>query len=212
MSADRMSAAAAVATVFIGWGLAGAGPTQAAPSYGVMQAQSSVTFLGTQQGEAFTGVIKSYDAHVRFAADDLPGSSLEATLQLKTIDTKSPDRDQAIATADWFDVAKYPTAIFRTVAIRSTPTGPVGDADLTIKGRTKRIAFPFTWRSAAAGATLDGRVTLDRLDFGLGAGEWADDSMIGRKVEVVVHLTLVPAPAPAPVPAAKPSAKAPTKS
>ncbi len=181
----------------------------AAPSYVVVPAQSSLNFVGTQQGEKFTGAIRDFDARIAYAADDLATSRLDVTIGVKSMDTKSPDRDQALATADWFDFAKFPTATFRTVAIRATPTGPVGDADLTIKGHTKRIAFPFTWKPAGTGATLDARVTLDRLDFGLGAGDWADESTVGRKVEVVVHLTLVAGPAstPAKPPAGKPVAK-----
>lgn len=166
----------------------------AAPLYAVVPAQSSLSFVGTQQGEKFTGAIRDFDARIEYAADDLASSKLEVTIRIKSLDTKSPDRDQALATADWFDFAKFPTAAFRTVAIRVTPAGPVGDADLTIKGHTKRIAFPFAWKSAGTGATLDARVTLDRLDFGLGMGDWADESMVGRKVEVVVHLTLAAAP------------------
>ena len=162
----------------------------AAPSYVVVPAQSSLSFVGTQQGEKFTGVIRDFDARVEYAAEDLATSKLDVTIRVKSMDTKSPDRDQALATADWFDFAKFPAATFRTVAIRATPAGPVGDADLTIKGHTKRIAFPFAWKAAGTGATLDARVTLDRLDFGLGAGDWADESTVGRKVEVVVHLTL----------------------
>ena len=91
--------------------------------------------------------------------------------------------------------------------MRATATGAVADADVTIKGRTKRIAFPFTWSGRAGGATLDARVTLDRLDFGLGAGEWADESMVGRKVDVIVHLTLGPPAVPATPPPAKPVTK-----
>lgn len=207
MIVHRTSRLASAAGLFLSVGICIAGPTHAAPRYAVVPTKSSVTFVGMQQGEKFTGTIKSYDARILFAADDPTGSSLDVTLELKSIDTKSPDRDQAIATADWFDLAKYPTAGFRTVAIHSTPAGPVGDADLTIKGRTKRIEFPFVWRVAGGGATLDARVTVDRLDFGVGGGEWADESMVGRKVEVVVHLTLMPAAASAP--AVKPVAKAP---
>jgi len=184
----------------------------AAPLYAVVPAQSSLGFVGTQQGEKFTGTIRDFDARIEYAAEDLATSRLDVTMRLKSMDTKSPDRDQALATADWFDFARFPTATFRTVAIRATPSGPVGDADLTIKGRTKRIAFPFAWKAAGSGATLDARVTLDRLDFGLGLGDWADESTVGRKVEVVVHLTLAaaaPAP-PAPSPA-KPAAKPATR-
>jgi polyisoprenoid-binding protein YceI len=180
-----------------------AAPALPAPRYVVVPAQSTLNFVGTQQGEKFTGAIRDFDANIAYAADDLAGSSLDVTIRVKSIDTKSPDRDQALVTADWFDAAKFPTATFRTVAIRMTPAGPVGDADLVIKGHTKRIAFPFAWKPAAGGATLDARVMLDRLDFGLGGGEWADDSMVGRKVEVVVHLALAAQPAPVRKPVAK---------
>jgi polyisoprenoid-binding protein YceI len=179
-------------------------PAVAAPLYLVVPAQSSLSFVATQQGEKFTGTIRSFEARIEYAADELATSGLDVTIHVRSMDSQSPDRDEALATTDWFDFGKFPNATFRTVAIRATPSGPVGDADLTIKGRTKRIAFPFTWKPTGAGATLDARVTLDRLDFGLGAGDWADESTVGRKVEVVVHLTLAPAPAPA-KPAAKPA-------
>ena len=52
----------------------------------------------------------------------------------------------------------------------------VAEADLTIKGRTQRIAFPFTWKATPSGATLDARVTLDRLAFGLAAASHGLDS------------------------------------
>ena len=175
----------------------------AAPTYVVVPTKSSLSFVGTQQGEKFTGRIPGFDAKVRYAADDLAGSGLDVTIRVATLDTNSADRDQAIAGVDWFDFAKFPTATFRTVAIRTTATGPVADADLTIKGMTRRIRFPFTWAVGSGGATLDAHVTLNRLDFGIGAGEWTDDSVVGRTVEVTVHLSLTPVAESAP-PAAPP--------
>jgi len=183
----------------------GVAPAIAAPEYTVLAAQSSLTFIGSQQGEKFTGTVRDYDAKIAFAPEDLPGSKLDVVIRVKSIDTRSPDRDQALATADWFDFAKFPVATFRTTAIRAGATGPVGEAQLMIKGHTKAIPFPFVWKATPGGATLDARATLDRIDFGLGTGDWADDAMVGRKVEVVVHLTLVAAPAPA---AAVPAAAA----
>ena len=176
----------------------------AAPEYPVVGAQSSLVFSGTQQGERFNGVFRAFDARIQYAPDDLAGSRFDVTIPLKSLDSKSPDRDQALATADWFDFARFPNATFHTVAMRATPSGGVADADVTIKGHTRRIAFPFTWKAASGGATLDAKVTLDRLDFGLGTGDWADDTMVGRKVDVTVHLTLGPGLAPAPVKPVKP--------
>ena len=175
-----------------------------APLYRVMKSQSALSFIGFQQGDKFTGVFKDFDATIHYAATDLPGSSLDVVIHLPSLDTRSLERDQALISAEWFDVGRFPDARFRTVAIRQTTSGPVGDADLTIKGRTKRIAFPFVWKPTAGGATLDARVNLNRLDFGLGAGEWADAGIIGHSVEVVVHLVLTAVP-PVAVPAAQPT-------
>ena len=167
-----------------------------APLWKVVPAQSSVTFAGTQQGEKFTGVFGAYEARIQFAPAELASSRLEATLQMKSVTTRSAERDDALATSDWFDPAKFPLATFRTVAVRAGAAGTAGaaaDADLTIKGRTKRVVFPFSWQARPGGAVLDARVTLDRIAFGVGAGEWADESIVGHKVEVIVHLVLTPA-------------------
>ncbi len=166
-----------------------------APAYVPVAAQSSLSFSGTQQGERFTGVFRDFDARIAYAPDQLPGSHIDVTIRLKSLDSKSQDRDSALAGADWFDFAKFPTATFHAATIRISSAGPVGDADLTIKGKTKRISFPFTWKNDSGKNVLDARVTLDRLDFGVGAGEWADESVAGRKVDVVVHLVLASAPA-----------------
>jgi polyisoprenoid-binding protein YceI len=164
------------------------------PAFVPVPAQSSLSFVGTQQGEKFTGVIKDYDARVAYAPDQLAASRIDVTIRMKSLDTKNQERDSALAGADWFDYAHFPTATFHLAGLRAQPNGAVGDADLSIKGHAKRIAFPFTWKATGTNAVLDARVVLDRLDFGLGGGEWSDESVVGRKVEVVVHLSLAPVP------------------
>lgn len=176
-----------------------------APAFAPVQAQSSLSFAATQQGEKFAGVFGDFDARVAYAPDQLPSSHIDATIRMKSLDSKNQERDTALAGSDWFDVAKFPTATFRTTAIRATATGAVGDADLTIKGKTKRIAFPFTWHADAGKVVLDARVTIDRIDFGVGTGDWADETIVGHKVDVIVHLVLsaaaaAPSPAPSPAP------------
>jgi polyisoprenoid-binding protein YceI len=170
-------------------GLAPAAP----PLLSADPAQSSLSFVATQQGEKFTGQVKSFQATVQYAAEDLAASHLEASMDIKSIDTKSSERDQALAGSDWFDVAHYPKATFRTTAIRMTAAGPEADAELTLRGHLQKIVFPFRYAPAGSGATLDAKVRLDRRDFGLGTGEWADESVVARPVEVHVHLALRPA-------------------
>jgi cytochrome b561 len=161
-----------------------------------LSAGSTLQFQGTQQGEKFTGSVRTFDAKIAFDPSDLTGSGFDVSMQLKTIDSRNSERDAAMQTTDWFDTAHFPLATFKTVGFRSTSSGVVADADLTLRGKTRRIVFPFQFQKTAAGATLDARVALNRLDFGLGAGEWADDSMIGHRVDVLVHLVLAAPTAP----------------
>ena len=193
MTASLLQRLARVSTLVVA-GLCWLPAASAAPAWTMDPTQSTLSFIGTQQGEKFTGVIKRFRPVVRYAPGDLPGSSLDVSMDLTSIDTKSPDRDQALATDAWFDYKHFATATFKSVgALRASAGGATADADLTIRGKTKRIVFPFRWSATGTGATLDARVTVDRMDFGLGTGEWADDSAVGHKVDVVVHLVLKPA-------------------
>lgn len=69
-------------------------------------------------------------------------SQLEVTIETDSLDTGQPDRDAHVKSADFLDVAKYPTIIFRSKSV--SPTGP-GEAhivgDLTIHGVTKEITL-----------------------------------------------------------------------
>ena len=163
----------------------------AAPTtWAVDPGRSTLTFETTQQGEKFTGSFGKFQALVQYDEQAIADSRIEVTIDLRSVDTRARDRDQTLAGGDWFDVAHQPTATFRTVAMRMTARGPTADADLAIKGKTQRIAFPFRFAVTGSDATLDAHVTIDRLDYGLGAGEWADESVVGRKVEVTTHLVL----------------------
>jgi polyisoprenoid-binding protein YceI len=203
--------APAAALLALSLGPAAPAARAAAPAYTAIAAESSLAFRGTQQGETFTGAIRDFDVRIAYAPDQLPSSRIDVTIRTKSLDTRNQERDQALAGADWFDYPTFPTARFRTVAIRATPAGPVADAELTIKGRTRRLAFPFAWKAAGGQATLDARVTLDRRDFGLGIGEWADESIVGRTVEVTVHLALAAAGPPTPAPPPGRPAKRPVR-
>lgn len=168
-----------------------------APAWVPVRAQSSLAFSGVQQGERFTGQVRDFDARVDFQPGNPGSGRIEATMRTKSIDTRNSERDTALAGSDWFDYARFPLATFRATALHSTPAGFIGDAELTIKGHAKHIPFPFTWTTSGANAVLDAKVTLDRLDYALGAGEWSDESIVSRKVDVIVHLVLAPASAPA---------------
>ena len=69
-------------------------------------------------------------------------------------------------------------------------TTPEARGELTLRGRTRNVTLPFTLVITGNRAVMNGRTTIDRTDFGIGADTDADD-MISRDVEVVVHVEAV---------------------
>ena len=152
----------------------------------------TLKFSGQQQGEAFEGRFDTFTPLIQFDAAALAASKLDVSIDLASADTRNSERDDTLKGSDFFAIADFPKARFVTQAIRAVDaTHFEADATLTIRDKTVALKFPFAFEPNADGARLKARVTLDRLAFGIGSGDWADASMIGHQVEVNVDLSLV---------------------
>lgn len=160
-------------------------------------AEGTLAFAGTQQGEPFRGQFRRFDVTLAFDPATPAEARFDVRIDLTSADSAQEERDAALAGPEWFDVATLPEARFTASGARATDTGFVVPARLSLRGVTKELAFPFSWTVTDRGPRLRATVTLNRLDFGLGAGDWADPEWVGHAVEVTVDVLLKPAPAPA---------------
>ena len=100
-------------------------------------------------------------------------SSVTATIDLSSVDTGNPDRDNHIRSADFFDVDAHKTMTYRSTGVRVDRDGYVLDGELTLKGVTKPISLrlelggfgPDPYGRTRAGFTATGE--LKRSDFGV---------------------------------------------
>ena len=152
-------------------------------------AKSTLTFKGSYQGESFDGRFRKFDATIAYDAADLAKSKFDVSVDLSSVDTGSGERDQTLATSDFFDIAKTPKAHFVTESFAKTADGSAeAKGSLTIRNATKPVTLKVTFAENGGAATLDVDTTLKRADFGLGnGGDWAD---IGPDVPVHGHLVL----------------------
>jgi polyisoprenoid-binding protein YceI len=105
--------------------------------------------------------------------ESLLDSSVVATIDLSSIDTGNPDRDNHIRAADFFEVERYRTMSFRSTAVRRDGDHYALDGELTLKAVTKPITLRLDLGGFAtdpkagtrAGVTAVGR--LNRRDFGV---------------------------------------------
>jgi polyisoprenoid-binding protein YceI len=159
---------------------------------------STLGFSGIYQGAAFDGHFKTFDAAIAFDPTQLATSRFDVKITLASADTASEERDDSLHGADFFDTAHTPVATYTATHFRSLGGNRyAADGTLTLRGITKPVTLTFAW---AAGATpaLVGDAVVNRLDFKVGGGQWADTSVIGNAVKVHTALKLVAAPPAAP--------------
>jgi polyisoprenoid-binding protein YceI len=54
---------------------------------------------------------------------DLTKSNVEVTIDISTVDTREPNRDKHLRSADFFDVEKYPTISFKSRNVEQVAAG-----------------------------------------------------------------------------------------
>jgi polyisoprenoid-binding protein YceI len=136
------------------------------------------------------------------ANDNDPATAvIEATIDTASIDTHSPDRDSDLKSANFLDVAKYPTMTFKSKKIEAAGPGKYNVVgDLTLHGVTKEVTLAVEatgapikdpWGNMRAGATAT--TTINRKDFGLTWNKMieAGGAVVGDAVAVEIDVEAV---------------------
>src|SRR6266403_212159 len=121
------------------------------------------------------GQFKGVTGTVLWDDQDINKSTVDVTIDANTIDTGEPKRDADLKSANFFDVAHYPTITFKSKKIEQVSAGKIKiTGDLTIHGVTKEVALnvegptgpvkdPWGNTRVAASATT----RINRQDFGI---------------------------------------------
>jgi len=147
------------------------------------------------------GRFRKFSVNLRFADTKLNASKLEVTIDMNSLDTGDAERDKILRGPELFDVARFAQAQYKSIKINRVSAGryeAVGK--LTIRDVTREVHVPFAFRTAAEqGAPvgyMTGRVTINRVDFGVGQGEWQATDQVANEVVVSFGLRLVAVAAP----------------
>lgn len=173
-------------------GTAGAAPGCWAP----VPEQSAITFSVDQAGAPLVGSFKAYTASVCLDPKDAAKGSMQVDVQTASANTQLPELDDALKDADFFDVAHWPKASFTSESMKETGPGQYAvTGKLTIRDVTREVTVPFGWQPAADGksAKLSGKFSIQRLDYKVGTGQWADPKWVGDKVDLGFAVTFKPA-------------------
>jgi len=167
--------------------LATAGALAADARYALDPAKSTLEYQFTQAGALNKGKFKKYTVTLDVAGD-VP-SKLDVVVEMSSLDTGDQERDDTLKTPDLFSVAKFPQSRFTSTQITKTANGYDAVGKLTIRGVSKDVHVPFTF--SPANGSLMGKVTIRRLDYGVGQGDWKATDQVGNDVAVTYALHLV---------------------
>src|ERR687883_1213287 len=70
-------------------------------------------------------------------AENPTDSTVTATIDLASIDTRQEQRDAHVRSADFFDADNHPQMTFRSTAVRTDGADWTVDGELTLKGTTR---------------------------------------------------------------------------
>jgi polyisoprenoid-binding protein YceI len=124
-----------------------------------------------------------------------PGkSSLEATIDATSVDTRVEMRDNDLRSPNFLDVQKYPTITFQSKKVEAAGAGKLKvTGDLTVHGVTKEVALDVDgptpamkdpWGNLRMGASATTKI--NRMDFGVSGrpGVVGDDITITLDIEM----------------------------
>jgi polyisoprenoid-binding protein YceI len=149
------------------------------------------------------GEFTSLQGGLQLDEQNVENSRIEAEIEAATINTREPQRDAHLKSADFFDVEKFPTLSFRSTQVSKRDGEEVSVAgDLSIRGVTRPVTFVVEGPSAPAkdpwGNTrigLSATTKINRKDFGLtwNAALETGGILVGDEVTITLDVQFVKA-------------------
>jgi polyisoprenoid-binding protein YceI len=159
-------------------------------------ADSTVLFKYAYSGTPYQGKFENVEA--LFEIDLLsPGScTFSVTIPIADINVGDEETLSYLLDVELFDVDQFPTATFKADKCRLESLNSfVADGTLTIRDQTQPLSFPFKLDVGTSEGKmrfhLTSEVTVQRLNFGVGLGYFANTSAIPNDVNIAVDVYAV---------------------
>jgi polyisoprenoid-binding protein YceI len=152
------------------------------------------------------GSFGTFTARVDGSPADPSTAKISATIEVASVDTREPKRDEHLRAADFFDAAKFPRMTFTSTKVEKvSATKAKVTGDLTLRGVTKPVTLDVEytqpvknpWGKTIVGASATGKI--NRQDFGVSFSKALETGglLVGDEVTLQLDLEFVKADAPA---------------
>ncbi len=170
-----------------------------ARTWNVDGAHTEVGFKVRHFFTPISGSFDDYEIDLVFDSENPANSHVEATIAVASVNTGNERRDNHLRSGDWFEADDYPYITFSSSAVkRIDAANLVATGTLTIKGVARQVdvpievlgvqSIPAPMRDMLGGiteaASFRASLTIDRSDFGVGVGSWAETAIVGGEVQI----------------------------
>jgi len=124
----------------------------------------------------FIGSFDSFDASLDFDPENIENSSLEVIVDMNSLDVNLPEFEEELKGSNWFDVAQFPQAVYRTTSfVEATDENTfVFAGDLTLHGVTAPVNLTVDFNGGGRNVLtrsytlgFQAQATFLRSDFGV---------------------------------------------
>jgi len=171
-------------------------PAFAADSYDIDPRHSQVRFKYSHFGFSnIVGILPDVNGKIVYDAANPAASKVDATIGIASVRTGIDKLDQHLQAADFFDIAQFPQATFRSTKVAAAGDGKLRvDGDLTIHGVTRPISLDVKLNaqgkhpmSGAPAIGFDATTALKRSEFGV--GKYAPNVSDDVAIEITIEAT-----------------------
>tara|TARA_R110002167_G_scaffold135024_3_gene321320 strand:+ start:456 stop:1031 length:576 start_codon:yes stop_codon:yes gene_type:complete len=164
-----------------------------AANFEIDAAESRVIFKYSYEGTPYQGEFKNVAA--TFDIDMMNPASCDfmVTIPIEDIDVDGAETLDYLLDLEMFDVDQFPTATFHAEKCSMSSMNQfTSEGMLTIRDQTHPITFPFSLEMEMYDGQprfhLTSEVTIQRLDYGVGQGYWANTATIPNDVIVEIDV------------------------
>lgn len=164
----------------------------AVETYKIDPVHSSVGFNIRHFVSKVPGTFTKFSGTITVDRDNLEKSSVEATVEVTSVNTANEKRDAHLQSPDFFDTAKFATATFKSKAWKKTGEDTFDvTGDLTLHGVTKEVVLKtklLGFGEGMKGAKLSGweiTAVINKADFGV-----SGPAMLGKALGNEVTLNI----------------------
>lgn len=170
---------------------------QAAP-YKIDVSHSAINFkIGHMVVANVDGNFAKFSGNVDIDPKTKMLTKLDGEIDITSINTRDEKRDGHLLGAEYFDAGAYPKGMLKATKITKAKKGIRVEADLTLRGVTKKVVFTGELKGPAQhpmlkkeifGLTL--QATINRKDFNIGKD--TSGATMGESVDISINLELHP--------------------